>query len=238
MSERVLLPPAARSVPIRFAERGLELRREQDWSVIYDLEAPAEQPLGAPGLWRTLHRSPEDPRTRAFELPPLEGDEAALVDWARRTRQGASPDVWTPPDPEDVSSWVDPERLRVRAGLRVARGVLLHPAEGHDRLALVFGELAQVPAELSAKREEWLLALLTSVAERWRLVRVGIDAARTVRAEVDLTGVPEAFARPLVQLSLEALRGAVGWALTTLNFLVDEGAESRALERHTPSHWS
>jgi hypothetical protein len=236
MSERVLQTSVAASVASQLVERDLELHREQDWSVLYDLETPAEQPLGAPGLWRTLHFDPLGACKRAFELPPVEGDAGTLVHWARRTRRGTSPDDWTPPEPEDVASWVDPERMRVRAGLRVARGALLHPAEGHGRLALVFGELAQVPAGLSTQRQAWLAALLTSVAERWRLVRVGLDPkASAVRAEVDLSGVPEAYARPLVQLSLEALRGAVGWVLPTLNFLVDEGAESRALERHTPS---
>ena len=239
MKAQLLTAPAERAALAPLIKgSGLELRSEGDWAVLVDRESPprpgsARHPLRAPGLWRAQVAGSRESAERVFELPPLAGDPAPLVAWAHATRRGTVPPDWTPPPPEDVEAWVPADRRSVRAGVRVVNAELLHPAAGSGRLALVFPELVRVPPGLPDARAAWLTSLLAAMGEHWRLVRVGLDPeTHVVSAEVDLTGVPEPFAGPLVQLSLEALRGAVEWALASLSFLADAHAPSRALERH------
>jgi hypothetical protein len=156
----------------------------------------------------------------------------ALLEWALAMRDGAPPANWRPPAREEVESWVPSERLKLRCGAHLLRGELVHAPE---RLALVFPELARLPADLSDARRSWVDELLACARSHWRLVRLGVEPGTgRVRAEVDLTGVPDVWARPLVQLSIEALAWAVDWTLVPLTFLADPRSQSRALERpHT-----
>ncbi len=219
----------------------------QEWLTLYDRSTAAESPLevasgfGEPGLWRVV-RDPAaaGPLVRVFEAPRPEGapaadpveapDPAALLAWAESTRTpgaGVPCGRWTPPERAEVETWIAPHRLRVRSVGRVVRGKLvLEP----NRLALVFPDLANVPADTAPARLAWLERLLLDAQSSWRLVRFGIDGqTRALGAEVDLTGVPESSARALVQLALESLAWAVEWVLSPLSFLVDAGAQSRAL---------
>ena len=195
---------------------------------------PAEQ-LGAPGLWRVDERG----HARVHDLPQFRGlaagELATLVDWAFETRAGRVPEGWEAPARDELEDWIDPRRLGVRApglGVGVVRGELVC---GDGRLALVFPELARVPDDLEPERRGWLDALLDDAQRRWRLVRFGIardaGAGLRVRAEVDLSGVPPTWARPLVQLSFDALLWAAGWALSPVSFVADPAASSRALEK-------
>jgi hypothetical protein len=227
----------------RYARAGLVLAPEGEWLALADRRPGTGEltpDLGSPGLWRVV------PEGNAWvwihELPLLggvgaDGAEsapthdalAAFLDWALATREGRPPERWSPPERDEVLSWLAPGRLVARAGASVARGELVL---GPDRLALVFGGLGRVPRALSPTRRAWLFALLTDVRRRWRLVRVGIDAATdAVVAEIDLTGVPLPWARSLVQLSLAVLVRTVEWMLVPLSFVLDAGAASLALER-------
>jgi len=228
---------------------GLALKCEGNWLALVDrkpvLDDPLASQLGAPGLWRVV--PDRTGLTRTHDLPPLHGVEevcdvdgapslAALtlfLGWATATRDSSGARDWTPPPCSEVESWLTPARLSVRSGALLARGQLVHEP---GRLALVYPDLARVAETLSAARRSWLEDLLLDAQRRWRLVRFGIDAhTRGVRAEVDLTGVPAAWARPCVQLSLEALAWAVEWVLSSLSFLADTSATSQALESN-PLH--
>jgi len=226
---------------------GFSLRSEGDWLALVE-RAPEDSlagGLGSPGLWRVLEEGAGF--ARVHELPPLRtltpdaetepaGDSfmaslSRLVDWASATQRGECPPGWTPPPREEVESWILPSRMNLRSGPLLAKGVLVHEPR---RFALAFPELVRLPAELSLARRSWLDELLLDAQRLWRLVRFGVDApSGSVRAEIDLSGVPSEWARPLVQLALEALARAVVWVLSPLTFLVDIHAPSRALDRHS-----
>lgn len=239
MSARLRFAPLALPPPSSGgAAEGFVLRSEGDWLAIVDPAPVRDDPLpcrpGGAGPWRVV---PDGPGlARVCDLPLLHGVQEALprlLEWAAATRDGEVPAGWTPPPREDLDGGSASARLRVRAGAHLARGELVC-APG--RLALVFAELASVPADLAPARRAWLEALLLDAQRRWHLVRLGLDARARVRAEVDLSGVPAPWARPFVQLSLAALARAVEWVLPSVAFLVDPGAPSGALERPpTPS---
>ena len=179
----------------------------------------------------SLRRVHDLPRLRGAEGAPSAEQFTGLLEWASATFASERADEWTPPPRDEVESWLTPARLSVRSGSLLARGELVHEL---GRLALVFPELVVVPANLSPARREWLDGLLLDGQRRWRLVRFGVDAdTHRVQAEVDLSGIPAEWARPFLQLSLEALVWAVEWMLSPLSFLVDPGASSQALERHS-----
>ena len=118
---------------------------------------PFSETLGHPGLWRYLRgkRALE----RVFDLPPLAsaGDgngngagaataaSESLLAWAEATSSGKLVDGAGRVSSEEVASWFSPHRLTVRAGSLVTQGSL---ECSEERLALVFGELAQVPDTL------------------------------------------------------------------------------------------
>ena len=204
---------------------------------------PLRDDLGLPGPWRWVRRGAV--AVAVFDLPPPESVEvegppelgagqpsASLIEWAEATAAGAAPRGWTPPERADVESWLDTARLTVRAGALVARAELVHRP---DRLALTFPALASIPPDLPDARRAWLEELCNDARARWRLVRVGPSPdAAAVRAEVDLTGVPPALARPLLRVSLEALAWAAEWLLAPLSLVLDTGAPSRTLDRQPP----
>ena len=246
MSERLSFAPSAWPREAAALD-GFALRSEGDWLALVDRTSGPDESLsgglGTPGLWRvvpdgaTLARVHDLPRLRGVEEDgnpegtPSQEALTHLFEWAVATLHGERAPDWTPPPRDEVEDWLAPARLHVRSGALLATGELVH-APG--RLALVFPELASVPETLSASRRSWLDGLLLEAQRRWRLARFGTDAdTRCVRAEVDLTGVPTVWARSFVQLSLEALAWAVEWVLSPLSFLVDAGATSRALERHS-----
>ncbi len=233
----------------------LTLRPEGAW-VCFALPAPGADgamDLGAAGPWRLVRDgsawqrvlelpcSLAEPAPAAFESAGFESDggsESAepaewgqLFDWAFATRSGSAPSSWSAPPLVELEGWIDSARLTVRSSTLLAKGSLTHEAR---RLSLRFDELARVPEELSEERRAWIDELLLDARSRWRLVRFGVEPTTgRVCAEVDLTGVPSAWARPIVQLSLESLTWAVEWVLSPLSFLADPRVPSRALERHT-----
>jgi len=242
MNERMSFAPAVwpRKADTS-ALNGFELRSEGDWLALVDLtplpDGPRPSGLGGPGLWRivqdgaALRRVHDLPQLRGAEGAPSAEEFTRLLEWASATFASERAGAWTPPPREEVESWLTPARLSVRSGSLLARGELVHEPR---RLALVFPDLVVAPANLSPARREWLDGLLLDAQQRWRLVRFGIDAdTRRVQAEVDLSGIPAAWARPFLQLSLEALAWAVEWLLSPLSFLVDPSASSEALERHS-----
>ena len=225
--------------------QSFSLQSEGNWLALVDWSSESvhslSDGLGTPGLWRVVRVGAN--LKRVHDLPPLCRDEqhagsgpipgalAPLAEWAAATRKGQRLPDWTPPPREEVISWFDASRLNLRSGALLAKGELVHQC---DALALVFPELVVVPQDLSPARRSWLDDFLLDAQSRWRLVRFGIDPnTRAVRAEVDLTGLPLAVARPFVQLALEALAWAVVWVLSPLSFLVDTRAQSRALDRHS-----
>jgi hypothetical protein len=226
------------------ALNGFALRSKGDWLALVDRGSVSAESLsgelGTPGLWRVLQAG--EGFVREHDLPPLACAEAEddsplpdamaeLVAWASKTQKGERDPNWTPPSREVVLSWFDSSRLNLRSGSLLAKGELVHEPE---RLALVFPQLALVPEELSPARSSWLDEFLLDAQRHWSLVRFGIDSETgAVRAEVDLTGVPAAWACPFVQLALEALTWAVVWVLSPLSFLVDTRAHSRALDRYS-----
>jgi hypothetical protein len=235
---------------------GMGLRARGDWleAVIH---APADRGTdslyGTPGLWRSVGES--DARARVFEIPPAiwagasaadEGHDfdeepgaesralGALLDWAEATADGEVPSNWRAPAREEVDSWLASRRLVARAEAHVAQAeVACEPG----RLAIAFTALVKPRQALGSAREAWLRALCRDTEERWRFVRVGVDDRDGgVFAEVDLTGVPAECARPLAQLSFEALICAVEWVFPSLALVIDPSVESRVLDRHPAIH--
>ena len=104
-----------------------------------------------------------------------------------------------------------------------------------ERLALRFGELVSVPANLPKRRADWLREVCLDAQDRWRLVRMELDEERAaVRAEVDLSGVPVDWAQGLFEVALAALTCAVERSLASLHLIVNTSVESRALARRLP----
>ena len=232
-----------------WVRNGSALRHEGGWLALAQREPlpgdPLRDLLGTPGLWRG--RRGQSPRNklgwvRVFDLPPLlprevededganaEHPSSALLDWAEATADGSPPRGWTPPQREEVESWIEPTRRSVRAGAHVAQiDLVVDPT----RFGLVISALARIPAELPPTRVAWLDELCHDAQERWRMVRFGIDeATASIRAEVDLTGAPPGLARPLVELALAALTCSAAWALPSFSVVTDLGVKSQALDR-------
>jgi len=208
---------------------------------------------GTPGLWRSAGEN--DARARVFEIPSAiwagapAADEShdfdeepgaasralgALLDWAEATADGEVPSNWRAPAREEVDSWIASRRLVARAEAHVAQAeVACEPG----RLAIAFPALVKPNQALGSARDAWLRALCRDTEERWRFVRVGVDDRDGgVFAEVDLTGVPAECARPLAQLSFEALICAVEWVFPSLALVIDPSVESRVLDRHPAIH--
>ena len=235
---------------------GMGLRARGDW-----LEAviPARTDRGTdslhgtPGLWRSVGEN--GTRACIFEIPraiwagasasdethDLEEEPGAtgralgaLLDWAEATADGEAPSSWRAPAREEVDSWLASRRLVARTDAHVAQ---VEIACEPGRLAIAFPALVKPNQALGSAREAWLRALCLDTEERWRLVRVGVDDRDGgVFAEIDLTGVPAECARPLAQLSLEALTCAVEWVLPSLALVIDPSVESRVLDRHPATH--
>jgi len=234
---------SARRITRSRAERG---ERGLGWTVWVDRAAPPAQAtgrhqLGQPGPWRYVRHN--GGLQRVLECPAIDklaqlaevaaqGRNASQllseVDaWADATAHGELPQGWTAPEPEEVSTWVATERLSVRAGAHVARGELECDS---GRLRLVFRNIVELGEALPAPRRAWARALCADTQSRWCMVRFALAGTR-VRAEVDLSGVPPAIARPLLQRASESLVFSVGWALPALALTADPGVASRALDR-------
>jgi len=195
--------------------------------------------IGEPGLWRTM--SVDDCIVSAFacpsvarmarlglcderEAPSLEVEVEA---WAEATSRRARFAVWEAPEAADVSGWLAPDKLAVRAGSHVAKGELECSAE---RLRVFFPQIVRLGDELSPARHEWVRALCFDAQLRWQLVRFGV-VEDCVHAEIDLSGVPADLAEPLFRVAVEALVFSVGWVLPGLAVVADPSAKSEVLDR-------
>lgn len=211
-------------------------------------ENPRQDPLTAPGLWKTVG-DPASADVRAvWELPPTilaeidprsHGAEglalfADTLAWALATASGAAPPDWTSPDTAFVAEFASSEALSLRAGHLLRQGSLVREP---GRLALRFRVLDPPPAPPPKSRAVWLAELLRDAQRRWRLVRLHTRfAARepgAVDAVVDLTGVPAPLAEPFLQSGSEALRCAVEHLIREVDFLASSTV-SRALEVLSP----
>jgi hypothetical protein len=201
----------------------------------------ATDSLGRPGLWRAVRGEAEI--VTAFACPPLSasdsfgtvrGDEegatmpfdAALREWACETASDDLPETWVAPVRGEVEDWFDADRLNVRTGSHVAKGVL---ECGTERFRLRFPDLVRLDAGLLEARVAWLRELCLDAQSRWQLVRFGIADGR-VCAEVDLSGAPPALAEPLVGWAVEALVLSVAWLLPALAVVSDPAATSPVLD--------
>lgn len=222
---------------------------EPDWTgwEIRDSSSgdPLEHQLGKPGLWHYARAGATGtgPGVKRFLYPEFDhlawlvGGEARdldrvslkteLRDWAHATSRGELPPDWSSPDQEQAASWLNPGRLTVRSGPHLAMGQLACDDQG---LRVIFPELVQLSDELSSTRLAWIRELCLDTQSRWHMVRFGL-LDRRVRAEVDLSGVPEGLARPLFALGFEALVFSVRWALPSFAFVSDPGAASAVLDR-------
>lgn len=205
---------------------------------------PLEDQLGRPGLWQFARRGlVDDDGIKQFLYPDLvhlaslTGSEAWRQDpaslesdiraWARATSHAKLPSGWAPPSPDEVSTWFAAERLTVRAGPHLARGGLECDAEA---LRVVFPELIRLSDALPDARRAWARELCFDAQSRWHTVRFGLADDR-VRAEIDLSGVPEAIAQPLFTFAFEALVFSVRWVLPSLALVSDPSAASHVLDR-------
>lgn len=203
-----------------YRRNGTTLRLHHGWWTL-SRDGVREPQLGRPGLWRYV----ED--AWAFELPLLESaaPPAAIVAWADATGEGAVPDGWEPPAQGEIATWLD-GGLTAGAGALVRQGALiLEPI----RLALRYRELVRVDECLPQSRRRWLESLLSDAQAKWRMVRLDLEEAG-VHAEVDLTGVPQEYAEPLVRAAHAALAWVVAWLLPPLVLIADPGAKCRALD--------
>jgi hypothetical protein len=237
--------PAARGTRAR---GDVSLLHTGGWTVLVHRKPFLGDPLadlrGNPGLWRAVPGRPPGARLRdawsyVFEIPPGvavsegEGEPAAehppveLLEWARSTSGGTSPDTAGALDRDEVEGWIAPTRRHVRAGPHLAP-IQLRADDG--RLALAAPALVRLPAELPRVRREWVRELCRDAQSRWRLVRFSLDH-ESVGAEVDLSGVPPECARALLEIALAALTTAAAWALPTLATLADARVASQLLDQ-------
>lgn len=204
---------------------------------------------GLPGLWRCerLH----DAACQVFALPGwlLDGADpvgdmpdgepdwqdgqrafAAAVAWVVATARGALPQGWAPPGDPVQGGWFPAAALTIQQG-GVLRQVELQRAEDRFALRLVLAEA--VPAELPEIRREYLRRILLETQARWLLVRTAIGVDDTPTAVVDLSGVPDALARPLCLAGLESLRRVAAHLVEAVEFLAfsDAGNEALSLSR-------
>jgi hypothetical protein len=230
---------------------GFELEQAGAWLVLrrpqrFDGD-PLRDVFGTPGLWRALpsRKEPEE-WDLVFELPALQGTSgeeiaedaarsvpvtthpcAPLVAWAESLERG---DAASPaPSADEVEAWLPLAQRHVRRGGQLAR---IEPVLEGARFGLAIPELARVPEALAPAREAWLAEICVATQVQWRLVRVGFDRDR-VRAEVDLSGAPQAVCPTLFQLALAALRCSAAWVLPALKFITDPQASSEAVD-HNP----
>lgn len=231
--------------PTRYSDGSFELELDADWAVLRAAVEHAEDVddlhlLGRPGLWRILE-SDTGP-TWTLELPAfvmaeepepeLDGSPAvdpleACIAWARASLVGELPAGWITPDREELEAWGKSSALTVRSGSHSSQGTLVREPR---RLALRHAALAQVPADLSIARTQWLEACLRDGMRSWRTVRLGFTPEGNVGCEVDLSGVPHALLESFVQLALDALQLVTRWCLSSIALVTDPGVPSRALE--------
>lgn len=204
----------------------LVLRRRGRW---LELVAPrAHAGPVRPGPWKPVGTS------EVCDLPPdvVDGELLAeALDWALAARAGTLAPSADVPTADELRAWVPADALVVRSGRFLARGQVQRT---DGTLALAFDVPGKGPRPEGGRRA-WVSALLDDAQARWRLVRfrpVEADTA-AVRAEVDLSGVPDVLAEPMVRAALSGLAWVVGRVLAPLSLLLDEGVRSDALE-HPP----
>ena len=210
------------------SETGLVLARRDRW---LELAGPRVDTTARRGPWKAINGH------EVCDLPPCVVDHGLVAEalaWALATRPGSVGEGladWNPPTDDELRSWVPADALIVRSGPFLARGELVR---GKTTLALRF-ELQGRGDRPEGGRLAWTKALLADAEVRWRLVRFRpATDTNAVFAEVDLFGVPEELAEPMVRAALSGLAWVVGWVLAPLSVLLDGNTRSRALERHLP----
>ena len=206
---------------------------------------PLEAQLARPGLWQFGRRgtAATDRGVKLFLFPDfdrlasLAGGGAQVQDaeslehdfraWARATSRGKLPEGWVAPSRDEASAWFTAERLTVRAGPHLSKGIFECDSKG---LRIVFPELVRLGGGLPKARRAWARELCFDAQSKWHMVRFGLEGCR-VRAEVDLSGVPAEIAQPLFTFAFEALVFSVKWVLPSLALISDPSAASQVLDR-------
>lgn len=199
--------------------------------------------LGRAGPWKTCTSVATAKVHRVFEMPlslpgsngrvrqESDGHLREYVEWALQTRGGASPRSWTLPSRHIVDALITPQALTIESDSAVRQASVAYEPE---RFAIHAPVLHTIPEELSPARRAWLEALRSYAHNSWRLVRVGCDGCSSMRAEVDLSGIPDSVVEHLVPIALDALRTVVKWILHPAELLADVRCECRAVEEFTP----
>ena len=219
-----------------FAPCWLTLRTQADHE-----GGPNSGASGAPGLWKHV-RSPGGHPERVFDLPlatvaeretwdDATGDSLhplnAMLDWVDATRCGRLPSGWRSPAREELEESLPRQALTLEIGPFARQGQLCCD---DSRLSVSLPLLQRVPVDLSPEHRACLDQLLADVQNRSRLVRLIEPAtraeARSILAEVDLSGVPR-FAMPcLLRIGLDAVRHVVSQSISASELLVNPAVTS------------
>ena len=232
-----------------YRRNGLCVTFDQRWVTVGAKAEPEADVLegqrGRPGLWKTVTRQRPKRARREFHLPLSmildgdawadDGEEAtdplrACLDWAAATAGGDVPPGWNSPPREEVESWIPRRGLVIQSGPLLRQGSLIHAP---NRLGLSFPIADELSEAISPARRQWLRRVLADAENRWRMVRIGMDAGEgepAVCAEVDLTGAPHFVLEGLLRVGLDALKWVVLWSLWSVVFLCDAGVTCRAWE--------
>lgn len=185
--------------------------------------------LQRPGLWKPSSRG-----TQVLDLPlaqlQLSTDSAAdeerdcrqVLEWVLASRNAD----WRPPlEAAPSISPLPNDALTARAGTHTCQGEL---QQNGERFWIDY-RLANLPDDLAVERLTWLQTICQA-SERFRMVRVAVDAGGTaVHARVDLSGMAASMRDSLISTTAARLRATVAALLPTITFLTESGVESRAL---------
>lgn len=195
--------------------------------------------IGQPGFWKQIEQKAGP--VQLFEFPQAALGEAgspadagshdtslgAFLRWALATRVSEIPPNWRPPPRSLVERWLPTGGLTVLSGPHVCHGELILE---HNRWAVRFVLIADVPPSLPQARRRCLEDVLAEVQSAWRFVRVGIaplGEGEAVIAEVDFSGAPNS--EFLFLSGLEAVRNAVADLIESSELLAAASVASKML---------
>ena len=235
-----------------YCRNGLRARFESGWLTIQTHQTqaangggPIRDASSAPGLWKTVCR-PHDRLELVFDLPlatvteqEVWDDETGdglcpldeMIAWASATSSGSLPAGWKSPPREELEESLPGNAFTLEIGPFARQGQLCCEV---NRLSVSIPLLQRIPAELSPRRRACLDQLLADVQNRSRLVRLVESAtsteARSVLAEVDLSGAPQ-FAIPLLlRIGLDAVRHVVSQSISAVELLANPTVTSTVWE--------